>query len=447
MDYSLWPTCLELLARHLPPQHLALWLHPLHARVENECLLLLAPNRFVLEWVKTHYLPLIEQTLAEIQPRRRVHVRLAIGGDNDGSVVAPTHRGPTASRWEEVEGGALNPAFTFASFVSGQSNQLAREACLRFVEQPHQSYNPLLIYGATGLGKTHLLQAVGHALQKQHPQRPVVYQRAEHFVNTMVTALKHRTITEFKRYYRSAGALLMDDVQFFAGKQRSQEEFLHTFSTLIEARQPVIIACDRAPTEVGLESRLTAQFGGGLTVAIRPPELETRVAILRAKAQQMELPLSDEVARLMAQRVRANIRDLEGALHRVVARAQMTHQTITADLACEALGDTPLGDAPQPPAAQKLTVSDIQAVVAEHYRVTVTDLCSASRQRTLSQPRQMAMALAKELTAISLSSIGEAFGGRDHTTVLYACRKIKALQQQDATVRRDFNQLLEKLSS
>jgi len=351
-----------------------------------------------------------------------------------------------------VRGSALNPDYTFETFVEGKSNQLARAASMQVAENPGRAYNPLFIYGGTGLGKTHLMHAVGNLTHLMHavgnlmrrldPQAKVVYLHSERFVEDMVKALQRNAINDFKRFYRSVDALLIDDIQFFAGKERSQEEFFHTFNALLESQQQVILTCDRYPKEVGgLEDRLKSRFGWGLTVAIEPPELETRVAILMSKAQQAGVELPHEVAFFIAKRIRSNIRDLEGALKRVIANAHFTGRPITLDFAKEALRDLlALQD-------KLVTIENIQKTVAEYYKIRVSDLLSARRSRSITRPRQVAMALAKELTSHSLPEIGQAFGGRDHTTVLHACRKVKALRESDARIAEDYSNLLRILSS
>jgi chromosomal replication initiator protein len=337
----------------------------------------------------------------------------------------------------------LNPSFTFETFVEGKSNQLARAASVQIGENPGNVYNPLFIYGGVGLGKTHLMHAVGNVILNRNPGSRVVYLHSEGFVGEMVKSLQHNRIDEFKRRVRSVNALLIDDVQFFAGKERSQEEFFHTFNALFESQQQIILTSDRFPKEVtGLEERLRSRFGWGLTVQIEPPDLETRVAILNSKASQlfgMELP--DEVAFFMGKRVRSNIRELEGALRRIVANAQFTGRPITLDFAKDALRDLLAAQDKQ------VTIENIQKTVAEYYRIRSADLLSAKRSRTVARPRQIAMALAKELTNHSLPEIGTAFGGRDHTTVLYATRKVSELRNSDTRVEEDYSNLLRTLTS
>lgn len=348
---------------------------------------------------------------------------------------------------EDIEGGLthrnyLNTSFTFANFVEGKSNQLGLAAATQVAENPGGSYNPLFIYGGVGLGKTHLMHAVGNALINRRPNAKVVYLHSERFVADMVKALQLNAINDFKRYYRSVDALLIDDIQFFAGKERSQEEFFHTFNALLEGGQQIILTCDRYPKEInGLEERLKSRFGWGLTVAIEPPELETRVAILMKKARQAAMDLPNDAAFFIAQRIRSNVRELEGALKRVIANAHFTGRPISIDLVREALKDLlALQD-------RLVSVDNIQRVVAEYYKIKVSDLHSKRRSRSVARPRQVAMHLAKELTNHSLPEIGDAFGGRDHTTVLHACRKIKELLDSDADIREDVKNLLRTLTT
>lgn len=348
---------------------------------------------------------------------------------------------------KDVEGGIqhksnLNTGFIFDNFVVGKSNQLGLAAATQVAENPGGSYNPLFIYGGVGLGKTHLMHAVGNALLQRKPSARVIYLHSERFVADMVKALQLNAINDFKRYYRSVDALLIDDIQFFAGKERSQEEFFHTFNALLEGGQQIILTCDRYPKEInGLEERLKSRFGWGLTVAIEPPELETRVAILKRKADQAAMHLPNDAAFFIAQRIRSNVRELEGALKRVIANAHFTGREITVELVREALKDLlALQD-------RLVSIDNIQRVVAEYYKMKVSDLHSKRRSRSIARPRQVAMYLAKDLTHHSLPEIGDAFGGRDHTTVLHACRKIKELLESDADIREDVKNLLRTLTT
>ncbi len=449
MDHELWKACLKCLERELSEPQLNTWIRPLHARDDNGTLRLLAPNRFVLDWVKKHHLIQIKTVLERLRPEQPPQVLLEIGSGDQTLPMAqgeetpetePATR-PAIEASELLKSGALNPEFTFTTFVEGNSNQIARAACLQVTQNPGKAYNPLFIYGGTGLGKTHLIHAVGNMLRERDASAQVVYQNCEHFVADMVRSLQHNAINEFKRRYRVLDALLIDDVQFLAGKERSQEEFFYTFNSLLESRQQVILTCDRYPKEVaGLEDRLKSRFGSGLTVAVEPPELETRVAILKSKAEQIQLGLPDEVAFFIAQRIRSNVRELEGALRRVYANAQFTGRPITLAFAKEVLSDLlTLQD-------KLVTIENIQRTVADYYKITLGDLLSNSRLRVLSRPRQIAMTLTKELTVLSLPEIGEAFGGRDHTTVLHACRRVRELQHSDPQIRDDYTNLLSTLT-
>ncbi len=450
MEETLWKACLDCLERQLSEQQLSTWIRPLHALEQDGALRLLAPNRFVLDWVRKHHLEQIRAVLATLRPEQPPQVLLEIGSGAP-PLVPPSEPAPVVPPAEPVapldagdllKSGALNADFTFLTFVEGNSNQIARAACLQVTENPGRAYNPLFIYGGTGLGKTHLIHAVGNMLRERNPEARVVYQNCEHFVADMVRSLQHNAINEFKRRYRALDALLIDDVQFLAGKERSQEEFFYTFNSLLESRQQVILTCDRYPKEVaGLEDRLKSRFGSGLTVAIEPPELETRVAILKSKAEQASIALPDEVAFFIAQRIRSNVRELEGSLRRVYANSQFTGRPISLAFAKEVLSDLlTLQD-------KLITIENIQKTVADYYRIPVSDLLSNSRLRSLSRPRQMAMALTKELTSLSLPDIGEAFGGRDHTTVLHACRKVRELQRGDPQIHDDYINLFTTLTN
>jgi chromosomal replication initiator protein len=336
----------------------------------------------------------------------------------------------------------LNPNFTFENFVEGQSNQLARAASVQVSQNPGESYNPMLIYGGVGLGKTHLMHAIGNELIRTNPEMNVVYLHSERFVADMVKALQHNRINEFKGYYRSVDALLIDDIQFFAKKERSQEEFFHTFNALLEGQHQIIMTCDRYPKEVeGLDDRLKSRFGWGLPVAIEPPELETRVAILLSKASLSGVELPNEVAFFIAKRLPSNIRELEGALRRVIANSSFTGKPITLEFAKEALRDLLALQ------AKLVTIENIQKMVAEYYKIRIADLLSKRRSRSIARPRQMAMALCKELTNHSLPEIGDAFGGRDHTTVLHACRKIAELKNEESMIKEDYTNLLRTLTT
>ncbi|MFP4161438.1 MAG: chromosomal replication initiator protein DnaA [Ectothiorhodospira sp.] len=456
---ALWQQCVARLESELSEQQLNTWIRPLHAVEEDEVLRLLAPNRFVLDWVKDHFFQRIGQVVTETVGDDTIRVSLEVGSSRKAAPKAqtperepagPTHTTsppkavadprPAASSPQFTNN--LNPNFTFQNFVEGKSNQLARAASLQVASNVGKAYNPLFLYGSTGLGKTHLMHAIGNAMREQNSAAKVVYLHSERFVADMIKALQHNSIDEFKRFYRSVDALLIDDIQFFAGKERSQEEFFHTFNALLESQQQVILTCDRYPREVdGLEDRLKSRFGWGLTVAIEPAELETRVAILQRKAEEAGVELPSEVAFFVAKRIRSNIRELEGALRRVIANAHFTGRPITLDFAKEALHDLlALQD-------KLVTIDNIQKTVAEYYKIRVSDLHSTRRSRSITRPRQVAMALSKELTSHSLPEIGKAFGGRDHTTVIHACRKVEELRESDARINEDFVNLLRTLTS
>ena len=442
---TLWTACLDRLQGQLSEQQLNTWLRPLHAQETEGQLRLLAPNQFVLEHVRDHFLPAIKGTVDELgRGDQAWKVALAIGGSEVAQPSDPMRSASRPALPVRPSGPVsnLNPAFTFETFVEGKSNQLARAASLQVAANPGVAYNPLFIYGAVGLGKTHLMHAIGHHILDRIPNGRIIYLHSERFVADMIKALQHNVIDEFKQHYRTADALLIDDIQFFAGKERSQEEFFHTFNALLEGQQQIILTSDRYPKEVeGLEERLRSRFGWGLTIAIEPPELETRVAILQRKAEQSGVELPSEVAFFMAKRIRSNVRELEGSLRRVIANAHFTGKAITVDFARDALRDLLAVQ------SKLVTLENIQKTVAEYFRIKVSDLHSARRSRSITRPRQMAMALAKELTQHSLPEIGQAFGGRDHTTVIHACRKVAELREGDANVDNDYKILLRTLSS
>jgi chromosomal replication initiator protein len=448
VEVSLWQQCLLRLENELPAQQFNTWIRPLHAIENGENLRLLAPNQFVLDWVRKHHFDTISRTLHDIGPNPAARVQLDIGSskklaDRQPQPVVPVPGPASEAETAPVQHKSnLNPDFTFDSFVGGKSNQLARAASMQVGENPGGAYNPLFIYGGVGLGKTHLMHAVGNLILKNKPTARVIYLHSERFVADMVKALQHNAINEFKRFYRTVDALLIDDIQFFANKERSQEEFFHTFNALLEGQQQVILTCDRYPKEVdGLEDRLKSRFGWGLTAAIEPAELETRVAILMSKASQSNIELPHDVAFFIAKRIQSNIRELEGALRRVIASARFTGHPINLELTKDALRDLlALQD-------KLVTISNIQKVVVEYYKIRVADLLSARRSRSITRPRQIAMALAKELTTHSLPEIGDAFGGRDHTTVLHACRKVAELRDSDSRINEDYNNLLRTLTT
>ena len=443
MGITIWKTCLERLEGVLPPQQYNTWIRPLQAIEENNSIQLLAPNRFVLDWIKEKYLDLIKTQLEHLLNGHEFELTLDIGSQARKTGVPTVKNRPERQQTSaRKHSDNLNPAFLFDSFVEGKSNQLARAASVRTSERPGSDYNPLFIYGGVGLGKTHLMHAIGHAVLVNKPGAGVAYLHSERFVADMVRALQHNAINEFKRHYRSLDVLLIDDIQFFAGKERSQEEFFHTFNALLEGQHQIVLTCDRYPKEVsGLEERLKSRFGWGLTVAIDPPELETRVAIINKKAELVNIFLPDEVAFFIAKRFRSNVRELEGALNRVIANSNLTGHPITLEFTQHALRDLLLLQDKQ------ITIENIQKTTAEYYKIRVADLLSKRRSRSVARPRQVAMALAKELTSHSLPEIGDAFGGRDHTTVIHACRKITELRQQEQKINEDYKNLSNILSS
>lgn len=482
MSENLWVDCLNLLKEELPAQQFNTWVRPLQGEISGTSLTLFAPNKFVLDWVKEKYLKRISDLLKELQANNEsFELLLKIGSAAKAEVQSNTARAdkntenqqdnparrratedgnvssqrrntvtPNAKNTErrvEVEGGSkvqsfLNPGFTFDTFVEGKSNQLARAASVQVAENPGGAYNPLFLYGGVGLGKTHLMHSVGNEIVAKNPNAKVVYLHSERFVADMVKALQINAINDFKRHYRSVDALLIDDIQFFARKERSQEEFFHTFNALLEGGQQMILTCDRYPKEINdMEERLKSRFGWGLTVMVEPPELETRVAILLKKAEQNNVALSNEAAFFIAQKIRSNVRELEGALKLVAANAHFTGQEITPEFIRECLKDLlALHD-------KQVSIDNIQRTVAEYYKIKVADLLSKRRTRSVTRPRQMAMSLAKELTNHSLPEIGDAFGGRDHTTVLHACKKIVELKGIDSNIREDHNNFLKLLTT
>jgi chromosomal replication initiator protein len=403
---------------------------------------LLAPNRFVVSWIEQNLYGRIEQLVGAAGNGAETRVVLEVGSRREDAPPATPATVPAVRRREtQVVGSRFNPDFTFASFVEGKSNQLARAAAVQVGENPGKAYNPLFIYGGVGLGKTHLMHAAGNLMRQRNPAARIAYVHSERFVSDMVRALQHNTIAEFKQAYRTLDGLLIDDIQFFAGKDRSQEEFFHTFNALLEGQQQIILTCDRYPKEVaGLEERLKSRMGWGLTVAIEPPELETCVAILIGKAQAGGDTLPEEVAFFIAKRIRSNVRELEGALRRVLATARFTGRPITLEFAREALKDLL--------ALQErlVTIENIQKTVAEYYKIRMADLLSKRRSRSIARPRQVAMALARELTNHSLPEIGDAFGGRDHTTVMHACDRVKSLRESERRTGEDYLNLLRILT-
>jgi chromosomal replication initiator protein len=492
-----WQKCVNRLRDELPSQQFNTWIRPLQASADDRSLTLFAPNRFIKDFVAEKYSQRIFELVREFRPDEFMDVALEIGASKGTSshvvaqvtpvapllsaseqfsgntysietgavdasvsveeiydspaipaaVPALTRRNRDTSTRVDVEGSLQHPNnlfenYTFGSFVEGKSNQLALAAAQQVAENPGNSYNPLFLYGGVGLGKTHLMHAVGNALKAQNPEAKVVYLHSERFVADMVKALQLNAITDFKRYYRSVDALLIDDIQFFAKKDRSQEEFFHTFNALLEGGQQMILTCDRYPKEIdGLEERLKSRFGWGLTVAVEPPELETRVAILMKKASEVNIDLPPDAAFFIAQRIRSNVRELEGALKRVIASARFVGRPIDIDLIKESLKDLLALQ------ARQVSMDNIQRTAAEYYKIKIADMMSRRRSRSVARPRQMAMALSKELTNHSLPEIGDSFGGRDHTTVLHACRKIKELRETNSDIREDYKNLLRTLTT
>ena len=471
MSTDSWQWCLGRLEDELPPQQFNTWIKPLQANASEGGVTLAAPNRFIRDFVEERYAVLIAEVLAE-SGAQTTDVTIIVGGAPAAPptttsapvivnaavsrapqpAVAPAihvvnesfsspHRAP-ASQTVPSHQHNLVEGYTFRSFVEGKSNQLALAAAQQVADNPGDSYNPLFLYGGVGLGKTHLMHAVGNSLRRKKPDARIVYLHSERFVADMVKALQLNAINDFKRYYRSVDALLIDDIQFFANKDRSQEEFFHTFNALLEGGQQMILTCDRYPKELtGLEERLKSRFGWGLTVAVEPPELETRVAILMKKAEQSGITLPHDAAFFIAQRIRSNVRELEGALKRVIASANFTGRPFDIDLIKESLKDLlALQD-------KQVSLDNIKRIVAEYYKIKLAELMSKRRSRSIARPRQVAMALSKELTNHSLPEIGDSFGGRDHTTVLHACRKIKELRETTSDIREDYKNLLRLLTT
>lgn len=434
MPQNHWQTCLTYLERELPAEDFNTWIRPLQTRSSKGQTALLAPNQYVRDYIALNHLERIRDVFEHLGAARdSVIVDVSAG-------TAPMRSDEVAARKQHDTG--LDARYQFNNFVQGKSNELAFAAAQQVAQKPGQAYNPLLLYGGTGLGKTHLLHAAGNLVREQNRDTRVIYLHSERFVSEMIQSLRHGSIESFKQHYRTAGALLIDDIQFFAGKERTQEEFFHTFNALLDSKQQIILTCDRFPKEVsGLEARLRSRFGWGLTVAIEPPDFETRVAILMNKTQERGLLLDESVAFLIAKRMRSNVRDLEGALNTLFANARFSGRPITESFAQEVLRDLLLVH------DRLITIENTQRTVAEYYKLKVSDMLSPRRTRTLARPRQMAMALCKELTEHSLPEIGEAFGGRDHTTVLHACRRIEGLCATDGRLREDKAKLVRLLTA
>jgi len=439
---SFWLNCLNKFKDELPSQQFNTWIKPLKFDYSDGTPRLIAPNRFILQWVKEKFLAQIEE-MTEAHFSQPLSLVLSLPDSQPENTAIPPaakiQQAPTRQH-PKSDQSRLNPLFTFSNFVTGKANQLARAAAIQVAENPGTAYNPLFVYGGVGLGKTHLIQAIGNLVQEQNSNAKISYLHAERYVSDVVRAYQHKAFDDFKRYYHSLDLLLIDDIQFFAGKNRTQEEFFYAFNALIEAHKQVIITCDSYPREIsGMEDRLISRFGWGLTVAVEPPELEMRVAILLKKALAEEVKLQEEVAFFIAKQIRSNVRELEGALKRVLAYSRFTGRPISLELAKEALKDLLAVQ------NRQVSLDNIQKTVADYYKIKVAEMFSQKRTRNVARPRQIAMALAKELTQLSYPELGESFGGRDHTTVIHACRKIAELKITDITISRDFEILLQML--
>jgi chromosomal replication initiator protein len=454
---TFWSSCFGYFSKELSSQQFNTWIKPLRLDLSNSTpdqIVITAPNRFVQQWVKENFLSTI-QNLAETHFSKVVKFQLNLADpqntkkeevtkENETNEILPPIVKKQKSESVLKEKGLgqqntsrLNPTFTFDSFVTGKANQLARAAAIQVAEFPGTAYNPLFIYGGVGLGKTHLIQAIGNLVLSQNKEAKVRYIHAEQYVSDVVRAYQHKAFDEFKRYYHSLDLLLVDDIQFIGGKNRTQEEFFYAFNALVEAHKQVIITCDSYPKEIsGMEERLISRFGWGLTVAVEPPELEMRVAILLKKALLEKITLDENIAFFIAKHIRSNVRELEGALKRVLAYSRFTGLPLSLELTRESLKDLLAVQ------NRQISIENIQKTVADYYKIKVAEMYSKSRTRTVARPRQMAMAIAKELTTLSLPNIGEAFGGRDHTTVLHGYRKIAELRLSDSNTNKDFNALI-----
>ena len=433
MQNKVWDDCLSILKSDLTESQFNTWIKPLSAIEDEEAqsLTLLAPNKFVVNWVQKNYLEKIK-TVASKRLDGKATVAISIGDEPYSTI----NESVVVEKSETPVGSPLNSRYVFDNFVGGKSNQLARAAALQITENPGISYNPFFIYGGVGLGKTHLMQSVGNAIKEQHPDKKVAYVHSERFVGEMVSALQHNALNSFKNDYRSLDVLLIDDIQFFAGKDKSQEEFFHTFNVLLESDSQIIITSDKYPKEIkGLEERLRSRFGWGLTVSIDPPEMETCVAILMVKSELEGFGLPEDVAFFIAKNIRSNVRELEGALRKVIASSRFTGRPVSVELAKECLRDLLSLQ------SRQITIENIQKTVAEYYNIRVSDLHSKRRSRSITRPRQVAMAISKELTKNSLPEIGDLFGGRDHTTVIHACKKVEELRSNDIKILEDYNNI------
>ena len=438
---TFWSSCLSHFEQQLPAQQFKTWIKPLKLSIADNIVTLTAPNRFVQQWIRDRFLAEIER-LAKQKLGPEIQVSLVLA-EKEQPVVAkslPAEAAITKPGTRDIS--RLNPEFTFNSFVTGKANELARAAAMQVAERPGTGYNPLFIHGGVGLGKTHLTHAIGNLLQERHPQSRIRYIHAEQYVSDVVRAYQHKAFDDFKRYYHSLDLLLIDDIQFFCGKSRTQEEFFYAFNALIESRKQVVITCDTYPREIsGMENRLISRFGWGLIIAVEPPELEMRVAILLKKAEIEGISLDQTVAFFIASHSHTNVRELEGALKRILAYSRFSGLPISIELCKDALKDLlSLQN-------RQVSIDNIQKTVANYYKIKVSEMYSKKRSRNITRPRQIAMALAKELTHLSLPDIGEAFGGRDHTTVLHACRKVAALKTTNLDITKDFDSLLKVLRS
>ena len=439
---SFWRSCLDHFEKQLPPQQFKTWIKPLKFQAVDQALTLTAPNRFVLQWIRDRFLAEIQRLAAESLGASVTVSLVLVEKTVVSAPVAPITVETTGNKPSTREISRLNPEFTFKTFVTGKANELARAAAMQVAERPGEAYNPLFVYGGVGLGKTHLIHAIGNLLQERNPQSRIRYIHAEQYVSDVVRAYQHKAFDDFKRYYHSLDLLLIDDIQFFSGKNRTQEEFFYAFNALLESRKQVVITCDTYPREIaGMENRLISRFGWGLTVAVEPPELEMRVAILLRKAETENVHLDEGVAFFIASHSQTNVRELEGALKRILAYSRFSGLPITIEVCREALKDLLALQ------SRQVSIDNIQKTVADYYKIKVSEMYSKKRTRNVARPRQIAMALAKELTHLSLPDIGEAFGGRDHTTVLHACRKVAALKSTDLNITRDFDSLLKVLRS
>jgi chromosomal replication initiator protein len=436
---SFWRSCLEYFQRELTPQEFTAWIKPIRCTQNGATVLLEVPNRLALRWIKDTYLARV-QHLADEHFDTPTNIAIELSARDNTRAEAHAKPEPVPLPRPINDPSRLNPGYTFETFVTGRANQLARAAAIQVGDSPGSSYNPLFIYGGVGLGKTHLLHAIGNLVRDRVSNAKIRYLHAEQYVSDLVRAVQHRSFDQFKRYYQSLDLLLIDDIQFFADKDRTQEEFFYTFNALLESRRQIVITCDSFPKEIsGMEDRLKTRFGWGLTVAVEPPDLEMRVAILLKKAELEGVTLDQPVAFFIAHQVQSNVRELEGALKRVLAFCRFSGQPLHIDTCKEALRDLIAVQ------NRQVTIDNIQRTVAEYYKIKVSEMYSKKRSRTIARPRQIAMALAKELTPLSLPDIGEAFGGRDHTTVLHACRKVAELRTTNSDITRDFNSLLQVL--